>query len=91
MSLLYVSFVRERVALLFVSIYVFSVISFYPPHLSRKYTERKFYLNLFRTKKILLVLQPKRIFLCNKEKFIRFKHLLLCFKDPLLKSKDPVI
>ena len=57
----------------------------------KRYTERKIYLNLFRTKKNLLVLQPKRIFLCNKEKCIRFKHLLLYFKDPLLKSKDPVI
>ena len=45
----------------------------------------------FGTKKMLLVLQPKRIFLCSKENNIWFKTLLLYLKDPLLKSKDPVL
>ena len=52
------------------------------------YTERKLYLG---QRKFVLVSQPKRIFLCNKEKYIQFKCLLLYFKDPHLKSKDPVL
>ena len=43
--------------------------------------ERKNCLNLFGTKKFVLVLQPKRIFLCNKEKYIWFQCPLLYFKE----------
>ena len=57
----------------------------------RYYTERKICLNLFGLRKFVLVLQPKLIFLCNKEKYIWFKSLLLYFKDPHLKSKGPVL
>ena len=39
-------------------------------------------------KNFVLVLQPKRISICNKEKYIWLKCLLIYFKDPLLKSKD---
>ena len=42
-------------------------------------------------RKFVLILQPKRIFLCNKENYIWFKCLLLYFKDLLLKSKDHVL
>ena len=55
------------------------------------YTERKIWSNLFGTGKFILVLQPTRIFLCNKEKFISFKCLLLYFIGPLLKNKAPVL
>ena len=63
------------------------------------YTERKICLNLFGTRKFVLVLlvfllfiskfvlQPKRIFICNKAKYIWFKCLLLTLKTHFLKEK----
>ena len=41
----------------------------------------------FEQRKFVLVSQPKRIFVCNKENYIWFKCLLLYFKDPLLTVK----
>ena len=56
-----------------------------------EYTEKKICLNLFGTRKFVLILQPKRIFLSNKEKYVWIKCLLLYFKIPFLKSKDSVL
>ena len=44
--------------------------------------------SIWKKRKFVFVLQHKRIFLFNKEYYIC---LLLYFKDPLLKSRDPVL
>ena len=47
--------------------------------------------SMWNKENFYIVLQPKRIFLCNKEKYIWFECLLRYFKDPLLKSNHPVL
>ena len=75
--------------LLKVSIIYISKVKYY------LYNERKSYVNLFETKKIVLSWEPKRNFLCNEERYIwskcllYFKDLLLKIKDTLLKDKEP--
>ena len=59
----------------------------FPSHF---YTGGKKALIYLTQRKFLLFLQLKRSFLCNKEKYICFKCLLLYFKGPLLESEDPV-
>ena len=52
--------------------------------ITQYYTERKICLNLFETRKIVLVLEHKIIFLCNKEKYIWFKCLFFILKTHFL-------
>ena len=74
--------------LLTLSIFLYAHTNFFTLTCKPREKSAKIYL---KQKKIVLVLQPKRIFLCNKEKYIWFKCLLPYFKDPLLKSKGIVL
>ena len=51
------------------------------------YTERKIYLNIYEFRKFVLVLQSKRIFLCNKEKRISTNIYFFTLKTHFLKVK----